>query len=261
MSDSGVGSFNDFASRVLMGQVPGVTRVAGIGTRTLGAAITGIATGEDIWEGAATAYPWMLADTPLEAISDNPNDTAGGTGAQSINVQGVLSAGSATNSGNIPLNGNVAAVPVGTHYRINLANTGMITPVAGAQTNLGTITIRDAGGGTVRAVIPPRQRTAQQCVYTPPLGFFLNVFAVEIELLEAAGGASRHIDAALYFRFANSASGRPRKIQCSDGAPFTLNAGARIPVGPMTDFAVSCVFSSTNGIKVGAAFEGHLYKI
>lgn len=260
MSDSGVGSFNDFASRVLMGQVPGVTRVAGIGTRTLGVAITGIATGEDIWEGAATAYPWMLADTALEAVSDNVNDTAAGTGAQSINVQGVNIAGAVTNSGNIPLNGTTP-VAVGIHYRVNLANIGMVTPVAGAQTNLGTITIRDAGGGTVRAVIPPRQRTAQQCVYTPPLGFFLNVFAVEIELLEAAGGASRHIDAALYFRFANSASGRPRKIQCSDGAPFTLNAGARIPVGPMTDFAVSCVFSSTNGIKVGAAFEGHLYKI
>jgi len=258
--DGGSGNFNDFASRVLMGQVPGVTRVAGIGTRTLGAAITGIATGEDIWEGAATAYPWMLADTALEAVSDNVNDTAAGTGAQSINVQGVNISGSVTNSGNIALNGTTP-VAVGTHYRINLANTGMVTPVAGTQTNLGTITIRDAGGGTIRAVIPPRQRTAQQCVYTPPLGFFLNIFAVEIELLEAAGGASRHIDAGLYFRFTNSASGRPRKIQCSDGAPFTLNAGARIPVGPMTDFAVSCVFSSTNAIKIGAAFEGHLYKI
>ena len=258
--DGGFNSFPDFASNVLMGRVPGVTRVAAIGTRTVPVAVAGLATAEDIWEGSAAGYPWMLADTALEAVSDNANDTAAGTGAQSINIQGVNIAGAVTNSGNIPLSG-LTPVAVGTHYRINLANTGMVTPVAGAQTNLGTITIRDAGGGTVRAVIPPRQRTAQQCVYTPPLGFFLNIFAVEIELLEAAGGASRHIDAALYFRFTNSAAGRPRKIQCSDGAPFTLNAGARIPVGPMTDFAVSCAFSSTNGIKIGAAFEGHLYKI
>lgn len=258
--DSGAAGFADFASRVLMGQVPGVTRVAGIGTRNIAVAIAGLATAEDIWEGAAGAYPWMLVDTALEAVSSSASDTAAGIGAQNVNVQGVNIAGTVTNSGNIALNGTTP-VAVGTHYRVNLANTGMVTPVVGAQTNIGTITIRDAGGGTVRAIIPPGQRTAQQCVYTPPLGFFLNVFAVEIELLEAAGGASRHIDAALYFRFTNSAAGRPRKIQCSDGAPFTLNAGARIPVGPMTDFAVSCAFSSTNNIKVGAAFEGHLYKI
>ncbi len=258
--DSSGGALGDFASRVLMGQVPGVTRVAAIGTRTLGPAITGLSSREDIWEGAATSYPWMLADTALEAVSDNAGDTAAGLGAQNINVQGVNIAGAVTNSGNIPLNG-LTPVSVGTHYRINSGNTGMVTPVTGAQTNLGTITIRDAGGGTVRAVIPPAQRSVQQCVYTPPLGFFLNIFTIEIELLEAAGGASRHLDAGLYFRFTNSASGRPRKIQCSDGNPFVLSAGARIPVGPMTDFAVSCVFSSTNSIKMGAAFEAHLYKI
>jgi hypothetical protein len=258
--DGGFNSFADYSAAVLLGRVPGVTRVAGLSTRTLGVAITGIDTAEDVWAGAANTYPWMLADTALEAVSDNANDTAAGTGAQSINVQGVLSAGTATNSGNIPLNG-LTPVSVGTHYRINLANAGMVAPVAGTQTNLGTITIRDAGGGTVRAVIPPRARSAQQCVYTPPLGFFLVVRAVEIELLAAAGGASRHIDAGLYFRFTNSISGTPRQIQCSDGQPYALDAHTSIPVGPMTDFCMRVVFSSTNTIKVGAAFEGHLYKI
>lgn len=264
--DSGGTAFNDFASRVNMGQVPGVTRVAGIGTRTVTpviaatTAVQGIVSPQDVWVGAAAAYPWMTTDTALEALSDNANDTAAGTGAQNISLSGLSSTYVVTAATNIPLNG-ITPVALGSHFRINSANTGAITPAAAGNTNIGTITIRDAGGGTVRAVIPPGERSAQQAVYTVPDGFFLDLFSVEVALLRSAGGTARGADFGLYFKFPNGAYGTPRQIQCTDTQPYALNAQTRIPVGARTDFMIRCVYSSVNNIVVGAAFEGHLYKI
>lgn len=261
MSDSGIGNFNDFADRVLLGQVPGVTRFAGFGTRTVPLAIADISAAEDVWEGAAAAYPWMLGNTSLEAVSDNANDTAAGTGAQNLTVSGIDIAGTVVSSGAIPLSGTTPVALPGNFYRINAASVGMITPVAGKQTNLGTITIRDAGGGTVRAVIPPRKRSAQQAVFTTPAGFMANIKQLDCELLRASGGSTRRADFSTFFRFSNSISGYPRELQCYDGQPTFLRSEAGIPVGPMVDFSLACIFTSTNGVKVSANFEGHLYKI
>lgn len=264
--DGGFSSFREYAAAVQMGRVPGVTRVAAIGTRTIPnaiaatTAIQGIVAPQDIWVGAADIYPWMTGNTALEAVSDNPADTAGGTGAQTLTMGGVDTSYNVTTSGAVALSGTTP-VPLGSHFRINDGSIGVTAPVNPSQTNLGTITIRDVVGGTVRAIIPPGQRSIQQCVYTVPVGFFLNIFAFEVELLRASGAATRGADFALYFRFPSGVYGRPRQIQCTDRAPFTLSAEARIPVGPRADVAVSCVYSSANNITVGAAFEGHLYKI
>lgn len=265
MSDSGIGSFNDFADRVLLGQVPGVTRFAGFGTRTIPLAIVNApgvtALAEDVWEGAAAAYPWMLGNTSLEAVSDNANDRSNGTGAQNITVSGIDAAGAVVSSGAIALNGTTAVALPGSFYRINAASVGMVTPVTGKQTNLGTITIRDAGGGTVRAVIPPRKRSAQQAVFTTPAGFMANIKQIDCMLLRAAGGSIRRADFSTWFRFTNSISGYPRELQCYDGQPTFIRSEAGIPVGPMVDFALPCIFTSVDAVKVSANFEGTLYKI
>jgi len=265
--DGGFNSFADYDAAVQMGKVPGVTRVAVIGTRTIASAIAattasqGIVAPEDIWVGASSIYPWSFSDVPLEAISDNANDTAGGSGAQVLTISGISSAYAVTTATNVPLNGNVGPVALGSHAHINVGNIGVTVPVSPTQTNIGTITIREVGTGTVRAIIPPGQRSIQQCVYRVPDGFFLNIFNIEIELLRASGAATRGADFALYFRFANGSYGRPRQIQCTDRAPFTLKAETRIGIPARADFAASCVYSSANNITVGAAFEGHLYKI
>lgn len=265
--DSGFSSFADYDAAVQMGRVPGVTRIAALGTRTIVSAITattaaqGIVAPEDVWVGASSIFPWSFVDVPLEAISDNANDRAGGTGAQAITIGGVSAAYAATTANNIPLNGNVGPVALGSHAHINTGAIGVTAPVTPAQTNIGTITIREVGTGTVRAIIPPGQRSIQQCVYRVPDGFFLNIFNIEIELLRASGASTRGADFALYFRFPNGSYGRPRQIQCTDRAPFTLEAETRIGVPARADVAVSCVYSSANNITVGASFEGHLYKI
>jgi len=43
--------------------------------------------------------------------------------------------------------------------------------------NVGTISIRDAGGGTVRAIIPAGKGITRQCIYTVPLGFTLQIIS------------------------------------------------------------------------------------
>lgn len=259
--DGAFNSFNNFADRVLLGQVPGVSRIAGFGTRTITSAIADISAAEDVWEGAAAAYPWMTGSTALEVVSSSALDTAAGLGAQNITVSGLDISGNVISTGAVALNG-ITAVPLpGSFYRINAASTGMITPVLGKQLNQGTITIRDAGGGTVRAVIPPFKRSAQQAVFTAPAGFMAKIKQLDCMLLRAAGGATRRADFSTFFRFTNSSAGYPRELQCYDGQPTFLNSEAGIPVGPMVDIALSCIFTSTTGIKVSANFEGTLYKL
>lgn len=71
--DGGFGNFPDYNAAVMLGRVPGVTRVAALGTRTISAAIAGntatqsITAPQDIWAGVSDIYPWMTGNTALEA--------------------------------------------------------------------------------------------------------------------------------------------------------------------------------------------------
>jgi hypothetical protein len=253
---SGQSQDNDFAERVLLGTVPNVSRITSLGLATIA---TTSAVPQDIWPGAAV-YPFMTAATSLEVLSNNVNDTAAGTGAQQVIISG-LDINYNTITSTINLNGTtVVAVPT-QFFRINSARCALITPTTGSQTNIGTITIRDAGGGTTRAIINPGIGTSQQAIYTVPNGFLLTIQSMELQIPGSAGGTARGTDAFLVFRQSNGFYFTPRKLTCTDVQPYMLIALDGIPVTQKTDFFIRCTYASANNMQVGAAWEGHLYKL
>lgn len=112
--------------------------------------------------------PFMSAATSLEAISDNAADTVAGTGARTLHIDG-LDASYNRLTQTITLNGNVGAVAIPTQLAaVNMLRVG---GYGSALTNVGTLTVRDAGGGTTRMTVPPGVGISQSSARTIPAGY------------------------------------------------------------------------------------------
>lgn len=261
--DSGVTARGDFAADVIRGAIPGVSRVATLSTRAIATAFSSIPNAQDIWPGVAIAYPLPNAVVALEIVSSSASDTAAGVGAQAVMLDMLDASYNQLGAVTVQLNGTTpVAVPGGAaYYRINAARTMMVTPNAAArQKNVGDITIRDAGGGTVRGIIPAGIGSLQQAIYTVPLGSTLIIYSLECQILSSSGGVSRGADFMLTFRSQDGNAPSPRRIGCTDVQPYLLDSATRIRVAQTMDFIISCIYTSNNNMLVGASFEGHLYR-
>lgn len=254
-STGGIGPDANYSGRVIRGQVAGVTRTAAVGLCTV--ATTG-SVPVDVWSGASV-YPFMTAATSLEVVSSSASDTAAGIGMQSVTITGLDASYNAITS-TVSMNG-ITAVAIPTQFfRINNVRGNLITPITGNQTNVGTITVRDAGAGTTRGIIPIGIGSAQQAVYTTPAGFTLMIHSLEVQIASSAGGTARGADVYLVFRQNNGFVITPRLISTTDVQPYALDTQTGIAVTEKTDFLVRVVYTSNNVMKVGASWEAHLYK-
>ena len=251
----------DYNTAVALGLVPGVSRIAQLGSvvvATTGSVPVDIST-----------TPVALPSAPgvsLEAVSSSASDTAGGAGMQSLVIGGVNVDYQNIRPITIPMNGTTAVPitePLGKWLRVNSARGSMTTPNAAAtQTNVGTITIRDAGGGTTRAIILPGKGIAQQSLYTVPAGHMLIIKAIEFQILSSAGGGiTRGADAQLIFRSSNGFYTGARNLSCTDDESATLESELFIPVLARQDFWMRCTYTSANSMTVTGSYEGHLHQL
>ena len=137
-----------FGVEVADGNVPGYTRINKTGWNDS----VGSATYEPINE--ASAYPTPSVLTSLEILSSSVNDAAGGSGAQSVGIQGV-GTGWADEGELVELNGTTPVPLANQYYRIDelfcqAVGTYQSTT---ALPNDGVITLREAGGGPTWAQI------------------------------------------------------------------------------------------------------------
>lgn len=255
---------SDISLGLYGGNQPGATirRITRTGQVTV--AGSGVAA-NDIWA-ASGVYPWMTAATSLEIVSSSANDTAAGTGAQSVTVNGLDITGTEI-SVTVATNGTTAVPLVTQFYRINSVGLGA---VGSGLRNLGTITVRDVGGGTTRQVIPistvadlsPGVDKGTQ--YTVPTGHFLLIFDIDIEINSSAGGggSSKGADVLFYFRgsAANAPVRMPRALSTTDIVSKNLDGKTRIPVGAGTDFQLRCSYTSAAGVILSGSWEGLLFR-
>jgi hypothetical protein len=262
--DAGFGSRGDFQSDVIRNLVPGYARVAALATRTISTAFASIPSSQDVWPGAAAVYPLPSAGVSLEVVSSSASDAAAGVGAQKVTIDTLDVNYAVIASVVVSLNGvTPVAVPGGAvYFRLNAARTGMVTPdVTARQKNVGDITIRDAGGGTVRGVILAGVGVLQQAIYTVPAGFTLIIHSLECQILSSSGGGlTRGADFMLTFRTSDGGAISPRRIGCTDIQPYLLPAETRIRATEKTDFIASCIYTSSNNMTVGFSFEANLLK-
>lgn len=140
-------SNSDFYYRVANGQVPGHSLVKKFGSGSVGTSVVPITQTQD--------YQTPTTAQALEFVSNNANDTAAGSGAQEITIQGLDSNWEQVTQ-TLETNGTTA-VALGTNltrlYRWYVSRSGTYaTSTAGSHA--GILTIQGSGGGTVWDTIP-----------------------------------------------------------------------------------------------------------
>lgn len=236
----------DFLLDVTYGSITGYTRVAALGNNP----DIDVAP-EDVWSGGGL-YPWMTAATSLEIVSSSAADASAGTGARTVRIEGLDATFTAVNQ-IVTMNG-LTAVAIPTQlFRINRAV--MITAGSG-QTNAGDITIRDAGGGTTRAILPLGFGITRQAQYTPPTGFTLQV----VSMVFSINRPSTTRDCAVATFIQNSAnSAYVLGVELSvDGNTYRHDGMPGFTIAEKVDFGLRCTFASATNTDLTAGWLGVL---
>jgi len=239
------------------GGISNVRRISAQGTNSV------IDTGsvpEDMWSGGGL-YPWMTAATSLEVVSTSASDTAAGPGARAV-LLNLLDSSYLEVPRIVALNG-LTAVPIsGQYFRINpsaVVDPTGVTSLSGNYTNVGDIIIRDAGGGTIRAIIPAGFGQTQQAVYTVPAGWQFQV----ISILTNYNRVQNVARSASFNYYARSHTGLYRlsnEISITNQNAFELELVPGPLLPEKTDFSIRCTFVADNGSNLSATFMGVMTK-
>ena len=155
----------DFYLAVAKGDFTGYSNVSKFGYNPT----VGSGNYESIWEGS-NAYPWMSTDDQLEVLSSDTDDTSAGTGARTVELQGLDSSWNLLTE-TVTMNGTSAVTTTGSFLRIFRAR---VVTAGSSGRNEGTITIRDQDTSTTRALITNGATDGNgqtlMAVYTIPAG-------------------------------------------------------------------------------------------
>lgn len=240
----------EFYEAVGMGIIPDARRVTALGNNP----DVDSAAVEDVWSGGGL-YPWMTGATSLEIVSSSANDTAAGTGARTVLING-LDINYIEVSQTVTLNGT-GAVSIPTQlFRINSA---LIMSAGSGKTNAGVITIRDAGGGTTRAVITTGYGITRQAVFTVPSGYTMSINS-QLLCINRTGGVSRYATFANFIQSPNGFYRMPLELSISERGPYRHDGMPGIIVAEKSDYAFRCTSVSNDNTDVTAAFLGILIK-
>lgn len=208
---------------------------------------------EDIWTGGG-AYPWLSVATSLEVASLNPADTAAGTGARSVLVNG-LDANYAEVAQTVALNGGTVALPT----PLLRVNSVFIMSAGSGKVNAGDILIRDAGAGTTRAIVPAGYGITRQSQFTVPAGWTLQVVSMLFCFNRASAGA-RFATFATYIQSQQGFYRMPLEITIGDEPPYRHDGIPGLVITEKTDFSLRCNFTSNDNADITAGWLGVMRK-
>lgn len=252
MGSRGYG-FEDYLLDIGFNLRPGYRRIVGLGNNP---DIDQGSVPEHIWPGGGL-YPWMTGATSLEAVSTSVDDAPGGTGASGIAL-GVLDTAYAETTLSITLNGTTAVPITGSWFRINslLTNAKGSGAPAFRAFNVGDIIIRDAGGGTVRAIMQAGKGFMRTSVFTVPAGFTAQILSSYVGFNRGVGGGPvRYMTATTYIQASTGLARLPIDISC-DGEPYRHDGSPGITLLEKTDFALEVLSVSSDNSDVTGAWLG-----
>lgn len=244
---SALANLPEFLLVVGFGLVPGVTRMVALGHNS---DVDSASLPEDIWaEGGA--YPWMTGATSLEMVSNNAADASAGTGARTVVVTG-LDVNYVQISEVVTLNGITAVPLVNQYFRINQMR---VASAGSLEANAGTLTLRNTGAGTTRAIIGmisgKGAGITRQAQYTVPAGFTLQIISQYVAI--NGNGTSRSCDVSNYIRSPAGVVVRPLTLTASDGKPYRHDAIPGIQVNEKTDYSLQVTSVSGDNLDVTGA--------
>lgn len=233
------------------GLIGSVRRVTAIGNNP---DVDTATTPEDVWTGGGV-YPWLASATELEIVSDSAADAAAGIGARTVRIDG-LDANYAEVSQTITLSGTTSVALPTPLLRVNGA---LIMSAGSGKVNAGSLSVRDAGGGTVRAIVPAGYGITRQSAFTVPAGWTLQVVSMLFCFNRASAGARF----ATFATFVQSSAGfyrMPLELTIGDEPPYRHDGLPGLVIAEKTDFCLRCTFSSNNDADVTAAWLGVMRK-
>lgn len=207
---------------------------------------------EDIWTGGGL-YPFMTVATSLEVVSDSASDAAAGVGARTVLISG-LDINYVEQSSIITLNGLTAVdIPI-QYFRINQI---MVLSAGSSESNVGTITVRDAGAGATRGLIGPTNGISRQAVFTVPAGHTMSIHSIFASLNRTI--AANAVTIAFTFRSFAGVRRQTLEFSISDRIPYRHDGVPGIVMAEKTDFSLRTTFTGGNNADVTGAFLGLLF--
>ena len=214
-----------------------------------------------VWAVPGVAYPWPAAAQAMEVVSSSPNDTAAGTGAQSVTVER-LDASYNPLVETVALNGVTPVLLTGNALRVNMST--VATVGTGGQ-NAGAIDVRIAGGGAVLDRIPLHGAIgigrSDSAVYTVPNGQTLYLFDMIPQLSNPSGGGTDNVHLHLHQRLGLTGP------LIADFQVSVTNQSHFVPLHPSlpylkfpatTDLEVQLELSTANNLSIDVLLIGIL---
>lgn len=162
------------------GKLPGMIRV---NIRGNNPDVDTTTTPEEIW-GAGGVYSFPSAATAMEAVSDNVNDTNGGTGARELRINYLDDSWNPATQ-QVIMNGTTPVNLSVNPFRINQVRIDRVGSLLDAA---GNIRIRAQGGGTTYAYIPVGEGFSSHGVYTVRAGYTLFLVASLFSIIPKTRG-------------------------------------------------------------------------
>jgi hypothetical protein len=204
---------------------------------------------EDIWWGGGT-YPWKAAAGPLEVLSDSPSDT----GAQVVLT--LLSASYYAHDVTVTLGAGPTSIPGGPWLRINGGYVSV--PAVGQGTNVGNISVQDAGAGTVRGIMPAGRGSISGTNFTVPSK---RTFVLWAGISGAADAETRQLayDVRVWSKTLGGAEqlGYPFGIQGRTN-PYRLELVIPTAIPEKTDLVLRVTAASHNSVAAAGMLYGVL---
>ena len=243
-----------WAHAVALGIVPGCSRVSALGTNPA------TASGASFWYGTGP-YNWIPSARLLEVVSSSASDTLAGVGVQKILISG-LDANYNQISETVSMNGTTPVTTVNQYFRINRA---ISTQAGSTQVNVGSISIRDTGGGTLRATIPivlagTGIGITSQSAYTVPAGYTLFVESSILSINRNTGNTVNNVTVRSWVRSSTGVLVLPLSFSTSSNLPYRHESGNGYPllaIGEKSDTDFYCTDVS-NAVSVTASWVGTL---
>jgi hypothetical protein len=138
-------------------------------------------------------------------------------------------------------------------YRINSA---IILTAGSGGVNASDITIRDAGGGTTRAIIPAGFGITRQSIFTVPAGNTLQIISQIFSINRSGGGAQRFATFQTFFQTSAGVHRLPLELSISDQNPYRHDGVPGITVPEKTDFCHRCAVVSNDNTNVSGGWLG-----
>lgn len=258
---------NTFPYAAIANQINGISRIAALGNNS---DVDTASVPEDVWSGSAVGVDGILngidhktiqfptTAVPMEVVSSSANDTAAGTGAQTVTVVYLDSAGT-QKTATVTMNGTTAVAMPENVLFVQLLRAGTSGTVGG--NNIGNISIRDSGGlGKTYAYMIAGTGFARSSGIRVPTGFTFDLLDIAVSLNRTDVG-DRWASWSICLQNSAGLLLKPLELSVSTTVPYVHDTSGGLPINSIaagTVIWIRCENVSQNNTNISAGLIGIL---